>query len=64
MNRLRILKQRANRGRAAVVKLHDGWFAVSCRGWGDCAGPMSRREAIQLAARWGMPPPTHKIVIS
>ena len=55
MNRLRILKQRAARGMAGTAQLREGWFAHHGRGWGDCFGPMSRREAIQLAARLGMP---------
>lgn len=55
MNRLRILRQRAARGLAGVAHLSDGWWAAHGRGWGDCAGPMSRREAIQLAARLAMP---------
>ena len=55
MNRLRILKQRAARGGSSALRLSDGWFAAHGNGWGDCAGPMSRREAIYLAARWAMP---------
>lgn len=50
MNRLRVLKQRAARGKAGVCRNPDGWYAAHGRGWGDCHGPVSRREAIQLAA--------------
>ncbi|MBX8556952.1 hypothetical protein K5D56_26315 [Pseudomonas cichorii] len=56
MNRLKTLKQRASRGQVGVCKLSDGWFVATGRGgWGDCSGPHSRREAIQLAARWALP---------
>lgn len=64
MNRLRVLKQRAARGKAGVCRNPDGWYAAHGRGWGDCCGPLSRRQAIQLAARWGMPTRAVKIVIT
>lgn len=63
MNRLQRLKQRAARGQVGVCKLKEGWFVGTGRGgWGDYSGPHSKREAIQLAARWAMP--TKKLVIS
>ncbi|HFK9489934.1 TPA: hypothetical protein ACG0TY_002518 [Pseudomonas aeruginosa] len=46
MNRLRVLKQRAARGKAGICRNPDGWYAAHGRGWGDCYGPLSRREAI------------------
>jgi hypothetical protein len=55
MSRLKVLKQRAARGEVGVCKLQDGWFVATGRGSGDCAGPFSRREAIQAAARWALP---------
>lgn len=56
MNRLRILKQRANRGGVGICKLADGWFVGTGRGsWGDCSGPHTRREALHVASRWAMP---------
>lgn len=56
MNRLNTLKQRAARVQVGVCKLSDGWFlGTGSGGWGDCSGPHSRREAIQLAARWALP---------
>lgn len=64
MNRVRVLKQRAARGKAGICRNPDGWYAAHGRGWGDCYGPLSRREAIQLAARWGMPSRAVKIVVT
>lgn len=56
MSRLQTLKQRAARGQVVVCKIRDDWFVVSVRGdWGDYSGPHSRREAIHIAARLGMP---------
>jgi hypothetical protein len=56
MSRLQRLKQRAARGQVGVCRLHDGWFVGTGRGgWGDHSGPHSKREAIQIAARWAMP---------
>lgn len=56
MNRLRVLKQRANRGEVGVCKLSDGWFVATGRSaLGDCTGPHTRREAILLASRWALP---------
>lgn len=54
-SRLKVLKQRAARGRCAAVKCDGGWYAVSGVGFGDCYGPLTRREAIYLAANWGRP---------
>ncbi|MGF6281840.1 hypothetical protein ABH908_000127 [Pseudomonas frederiksbergensis] len=63
MSRLQRLKQRAARGQVGVCKLSDGWFVGTGRGgWGDCSGPHSRREAIQIAARWAMP--AKKLVVT
>jgi len=56
MNRLRILKQRAARGRAGIARLADGWYAAHGLGLGDCFGPVTRREAIQISARMAIPP--------
>lgn len=62
MNRQRILKQRAARGQVGVCRLKEGWFVGTGRGgWGGCSGPHSRGEAIQIAARWGLP--SKKVVI-
>lgn len=61
MNRLRILKQRAARGRAGIVRLSDGWYAAHGRGFGDCYGPVTRREAIQIAARMAIPSPRFRV---
>lgn len=58
MNRLRVLKQRAARGLCGVFydPYKDEWLVGSGRGQGDCFGPfVSYREAIQAAARIGMP---------
>lgn len=55
MNRLRVLKHRAKRGFATAVKYSRGWGVASGLGQGDFAGPFTRRQAIQLAARWAMP---------
>lgn len=52
MNRLRVLRQRASRGRVAVVLSQGQWLVANEYG---CDGPFSRREAIQLAARWALP---------
>jgi hypothetical protein len=63
MNRLRVLKQRARRGNACVERFNKNWYAF----WGtsffdaDYAGPMSKREAIQLAARAAMPRPEIRV---
>lgn len=58
MNRIRVLKKRANRGGCGVVRLDDQWYVVSGSGarWvGYLDGPFSRREAIQQAARFVLP---------
>lgn len=56
MSRLQQLKQRAARNQVGICKLSDGWFVGTGRGgWGDHSGPHSRREAIQIAARWALP---------
>jgi len=56
MNRLRILKQRIRRaGDVGVCKLDDGYAVVTGRFQGDCSASMSKRSAIQLAARWARP---------
>lgn len=34
MNRLRVLKQRAARGKAGICRNPDGWYAAHGRGWG------------------------------
>lgn len=63
MIRLGTLKQRADRGQVGVCKLSDGWFVGTGRGSrGDCSGPHSRREAIQLAASWSLP--SKKVVVT
>lgn len=58
MNRIRVLKKRANRGGCGGVRLYDQWYVVSGSGalWvGYLDGPFSRREAIQQAARFALP---------
>jgi hypothetical protein len=62
MNRQRILRQRAGRGETGFCKLSDGWYVGTGRNGGACSGPHSKREAVQLAARWAMPIP--KLVIT
>lgn len=61
MNRLRILKQRASRSGVAVVRSQGQWLVANQYG---CDGPFSRRQAIQLAARWAMPFPKLVFLIS
>lgn len=53
MNRIRVLKKRANRGGCGVVRLDNQWYVVFGIGFVD--GPFSRREAIQQAARFALP---------
>jgi hypothetical protein len=56
MNRLRILKQRiARAGDVAVCKLSDGYAVATGRFQGDCSASMTKRAAINLAARWARP---------
>lgn len=64
MNRLRVLKQRAARGTCGIAKLNGRWHACTGLGGGDISPPMSRREAIHLAARWALPAKPIEIVIS
>jgi hypothetical protein len=56
MNRLRLLKQRIrNAGDVGVHKMNGGFVVATGRFSGDCTMPMSKRAAIQMAARWAMP---------
>lgn len=56
MNRLRLLKQRIrNAGDVGVLKMNEGFVVATGRFGGDCTGPMSKRAAIQMGARWAMP---------
>jgi CubicO group peptidase (beta-lactamase class C family) len=64
MSRLQTLKQRAHRGEVGVSRLRDGWWVGTGRGQGNCSGPHSRREAIQIAARWAMPAKEVVVVIT
>lgn len=64
MNRQRILLQRAARGAVGVAKLADGWFVSTGVNGGWCDGPFSRRQAIQLAARWAMPHTELRVIIT
>lgn len=55
---MRILKKRANRGGCGIVKLDGEWYVASGNGalWvGYLDGPFSKREAIQMSARFAMP---------
>lgn len=80
MNRLRVLKQRAGKGLIGVVRLDtqhtvinsvgthkindSGWYVCTGKngGWHD--GPFSKREAIQMAARWALPQKKLKMYIN
>lgn len=65
MSRLGVLKQRAARGQVGVCRLNEGWFVGTGRGnWGGCSGPHSRREAIQIAARWALPTKNIEVTIT
>ena len=68
MNRLRVLKQRAARSQIGVCKVDFGqgkqWVAAHGHGWGCCSEGMTRRQAIQLAARWALPYSEQEMVIS
>lgn len=55
MSRLQILRQRAARGQCGTLRDKGKWFAATGRGQGYCSEGMSRREAIQLAARLALP---------
>lgn len=58
MNRLRVLKGRANRAGCSITKIDNKWFVVSnsgCRWVGYLEGPFPKREAIQQAARFALP---------
>lgn len=52
MNRLRLLKKRANKGGVIVHRMGGRYVAVD---GGGCSAPMSKRAAIQVASRWAMP---------
>jgi hypothetical protein len=58
MNRLRVLKKRANREGCGIIKENEYWLVYAGRGksWaGFIDGRYTRREAIQKAAQMALP---------
>ncbi|MDO8415917.1 MAG: hypothetical protein Q7S87_06855 [Agitococcus sp.] len=65
MNRLRILKQRIRRGNdVGISKLSDGYAVCTGRFGGDCVMRLTKRAAIQMAARWAMPHRPQVVIIT
>ncbi|UOW66368.1 hypothetical protein vBAspATola_25 [Aeromonas phage vB_AspA_Tola] len=66
MNRLRVLKKRANKMCIGVVKIDNKYYVAGssgCRHVGYLDGPFSKREAIHFAARMAPPSKPVKVTI-
>ena len=64
MNRQRLLKQRIRRcGDVAIFKMDGGFVVATGRFQGDCSDVLSKRQAIQMAARWALPSAAHVVIV-